>query len=754
MKKNRKNLNLNSFYNLFQIILILLFFASYGCVAFVKNKIIIDEIPKTNYDRAKTIIEDNKIEINVEVPPCIFDPTHSKYQKNTDFLLLGLPYYTTNTIKKENIIRFSFKDTNNKLHYYEIPSKVSYFQLFGIPIVSVALTKYALDFCYKPSKHDNTIAFYSFYNNLTFKDKFLFWKDPLCFFNSEVKRLLKTNPKKTILEIKSINNEKLFEYTSKTLKEDQSLLFSVIDFLKSDEFNYYTPDVNKNYCYNDSPLGGYKIELALLSNNKEFYKKINKFSPIKIQYCNQVLNLCQVETSNNKLFISLKDKQYLKKFDDTFYHNYFKLIENKTKTDMSVERSKVNGVQFFYNEDDKLIIKQYVNNILGLEKYNNIPTPEKIKALVEQYPILYNEFFGDNTLFENLINSDLSLYDLTKYVDIAVKGNVFSFSRILSYVKKCPKKENLLSMIHDPQFRKYQCSFIIKFKNCYLKTLEDIIEFDKNIVSRYKNCDNRIYQQKTEKYIHQGGFYHTSIKDCILKMDVTDIPYFVKKLNECKYCRKADYYVSEFANCNNFGNNLNINNFLSSIEYKYILRKLPVIINTETNKSKKSYKIILSFKSKEDIDIDITFDFISKCRFTKKTSKFENVGFFERLFGATHKTSFYNHYACGPKKNDRTKIKQLLEKFPNSHITYNELLTKNSWIYSKLSDIKYHKENNNNYSNDVKQGVKEITQSHTNEYLVYCNNLNMHGVSSIVKNITKCKSIRDHGVQKCIVGTI
>ncbi len=122
-------------------------------------------------------------------------------------------------------------------------------------------------------------------------------------------------------------------------------------------------------------------------------------------------------------------------------------------------------------------------------------------------------------------------------------------------------------------------------------------------------------------------------------------------------------FRSNIMKLSDFGKNLNLNNFLTSIEYKYILKNLKFKLNLFNNVDYYELDIILKEKKFQ------TFKIKSQCQEKGKFTQQEEIGLFESFAGALigsqgHKNSdtFTVHYVklqCKAKQSDLINIKKL-----------------------------------------------------------------------------------------------
>jgi len=501
---------------------------SYGCVAWLKTNIDLPEIQDQKIKKAKRIVEINQIKIEIDNNACSF-------QRRNNFLLdnisdifffphvLGLPHYSELSLKK-NHYKFKFYHKHSGFLSIEIPSKTIYYQVIGVPIVgSMFAETDAKHYCGQPDKKAQTIAFSNLYEKLSLQKKYLFWEDISVFYHEEVKSHLSSNPDKTIQAINAIGDSELQKYLSETLRKNSNLMLSSMDVINN-QFNN-KEDSSKKF-YNNEVIEAYKSEQSFIDRQNPIIIKL--FTPIIINYCNDVSQLCQIMAINKKVFIAADDRKNIIQWDKHYYiHLYNK---NKTKEDY---------LQYYKDYPDSYLRE---NSLLEWAKRENTEasylkffTNSKDKKLKDKAKELYEPI-----LFSKGINDKKSIKTISQYIidypkgkyiskakkhrekvlfNISVK-NKYSSKLIESYIYQYPKGK----YIKKAKAHQEKVYYNIAVKNKDLKSCNDYLRlFQKG---RFKN---KIKQIKEKVEFDKAVYYDT----------LNSYENFISNYPNGKYTKKA-----------------------------------------------------------------------------------------------------------------------------------------------------------------------------------------------------------------------
>lgn len=221
---------------------------------------------------------------------------------------------------------------------------------------------------------------------------------------------------------------------------------------------------------------------------------------------------------------------------------------------------------------------------------------------------------------------------------------------------------------------------------------------------------------------------------------VRDIPSFVKYMRSQGF-KTPKVYRFEFLRLVDFGKHVTATNFLNSIEYKYALQ----YINPKCTAygSEYGFHIKINYADSKVFQ----YKFPLACKYKRRTTKVEDLGFFE-VFGtggtAESKNVTYDVYRCKLGKSDISKVKRL-EKGLHTRV-FSKVLADAPWdkyvvvgkTYNKAtyrpSNVTYdgstQKESSGGSSKSVRKrassGVKEVyvgsTTSQGKQYVIRCRN--------------------------------
>jgi len=379
---------------------------SYGCVAWVKSTIDFPETTQQAIKKGKKIIEINYIKIEMENDICK-RLRLTEFGSNSELLfstIFGIPNYVRLSLGDKNY-KFKVYDKHSSIQYFEIPSKTIYYQLFAIPLIGVPFADdYAPHYCDKADKDILDVAFSIYYNKLSLQGKYLYWIDVTRFYNEEVKSLLLSKPSMTIRAINEIGNSELQRCLSETLQNDPNFMLSNMYTIKN-EFNYSNVSEVNNY-YNNEVLQAYVSARSLI--NKQNPLTIGLFTPMEIEYCNNISKICKIYINDKEVFIISDDKKTIIPWDRPFYlHQY-----NKNNT----------------NEDYLKYFHEYPGSFL---KEKSLLEWAKRENTEEAYLT-----FLKNASQDEYLKKAKELYDPVMY-QLAV-SNEYSLTRVDSYIERYP----------------------------------------------------------------------------------------------------------------------------------------------------------------------------------------------------------------------------------------------------------------------------------------------------------------------------
>lgn len=154
---------------------------------------------------------------------------------------------------------------------------------------------------------------------------------------------------------------------------------------------------------------------------------------------------------------------------------------------------------------------------------------------------------------------------------------------------------------------------------------------------------------------------------------VKDIPRFVKYMRSQGF-KTPKSYCFEFLRLTDFGEHVSITNLLNSIEYKYALQYIKPKCSADG--SEYGFNIIINYANSKTFQ----YKFPLVCKYKKRTTKVEDLGFFE-VFGtggmAESKNVTYDVYSCTLRKSDISKI-QRLEKVLHTHV-FSQAMADSPW---------------------------------------------------------------------------
>ncbi len=186
-----------------------------------------------------------------------------------------------------------------------------------------------------------------------------------------------------------------------------------------------------------------------------------------------------------------------------------------------------------------------------------------------------------------------------------------------------------------------------------------------------------------------------------------------------------------------FGENLKIDTFFNSPEYKYILKN-NYKITTALRKNNNKFYIDVSFNF-----VDVSFVFNSDCHFVKEKAVSSETGFLDSIFtfGADQMTNYYNVYSCSAKPSDMAKIEAFSERINNEY-AYNSIARQPNWQYSSRSSRDtdyYYDAPSSNYNNSA------VSHSSSNNNNTSSNHNSSKNNSKKIVKQPKVKEVYDGG---------
>jgi len=184
------------------------------------------------------------------------------------------------------------------------------------------------------------------------------------------------------------------------------------------------------------------------------------------------------------------------------------------------------------------------------------------------------------------------------------------------------------------------------FQNQYLNKISSLRSTRINY--EYALALNRLVKNNSRiESIILTKFFNLHVKG------INNIPSWTIKMNKLGKQNSISSFQSNIMNLSDFAKNLTLDNFLTSIEYKYVLKKLRVKKLVKIKDDNKEYGILLKYPN-----INIRLTNKPTCTSTGRTSESEfSCGF---LWGNTC-VGTYKHYNCNGETTNIAKIEQQLK---------------------------------------------------------------------------------------------
>jgi len=290
----------------------------------------------------------------------------------------------------------------------------------------------------------------------------------------------------------------------------------------------------------------------------------------------------------------------------------------------------------------------------------------------------------DNHITEELKTFIASLSDMNANPKINISNDTKEFLSYLSFYTLFFDRLNTLPKTEINY--NYALSFIDQ-----LQKINIDVDSSKGILLA-KQDELKAQIARIEKETNDK-FFHSSVKS------IKDVPQWMDQMIQRGKQETIADYIPSIMKLTDFGKNLNPNNFFNSIEYKYVLKDLPLKKAGKIKEYGDKYGIYLSYPNKT-----IYLTQKPSCKETGHTSTSEfSCGF---LWMNTC-VGTYEEYKC---KGDTSKIAQIEQQLLGTTKVANEL--KQGWKYDHMVS-RYTKDNS---SSSTSSGMRESECYKISEY--------------------------------------
>jgi hypothetical protein len=449
--------------------------------------------------------------------------------------------------------------------------------------------------------------------------------------------------------------------------------------------------INKKYYFNPYNKNHLSIKSFDGEENVKIYIKKYKYTPnnfAKFRIKNLILNIDELlRTKNSTLLkeaINLVTKNQLKK---SLYNYLIQLREEEKQNFYSVMKEKdldvLNSYINIYKGSQYL--PKVKDKIAFIEKENLIK-----KFRLEKTPQSYYQSY-------KLSKDKDDIRDMLKYFDDLNKLLVFLEDKN-EIIQEELIKQKLVKFYRE----KNDIKSLIK--------AYDISKDKNDLTSVYTKITN-----STEEVVLEDSLINIFYEGYVSNFE--NAIKFIAIINKLRLIDKNKYF-NKIIKLPDFKKDFIILNFLSSLEYKTLLKDLkPTIKFIATGDN--------SYLDLKYLDTHIKLTIKNKCSYSHQTSKEKTLGFMEVFLGASmkynSKTVFYNVYSCKIEDKEIQNINSIYKEIYGfiEHNNYN-------WTKSLYS----HKE----YNTDINATNKSKCYSINN------NNLRSLCLGSMDKN--SCYSIK------------
>ncbi len=303
--------------------------------------------------------------------------------------------------------------------------------------------------------------------------------------------------------------------------------------------------------------------------------------------------------------------------------------------------------------------------------------------------------------FRNIINfskSDDNIKVNIKHIDNSTSRELVSLLKSLSD-KSASSQINISNSTQK----------LLSNKRFYKKYLYQIDTLkDENINYGYALALNTLLKNdsKIESTI-LNKFFNLNVKS------IKNVPQWVDNMSQFGKQNKISYFISKIMKLSDFGKKLNLNNFFTSIEYKYVLKDLKLKVRKIKNYDKE-YGILLEYPNK-----DIRLIQKPTCTSTGKTTESEfSCGF---LWSNTC-IGTYQDYDCSGDTSKITYIERKLRGTTKVATALDKGWSYNTMISRRTKPSSSSASNYCNYINN--RDMQNSCYAQTGKGQNYCNYIN------------------------------
>lgn len=191
-------------------------------------------------------------------------------------------------------------------------------------------------------------------------------------------------------------------------------------------------------------------------------------------------------------------------------------------------------------------------------------------------------------------------------------------------------------------------------------------------------------------------------------------------------------YYKKFMKSKYFGKSLSLSNFLTSSEYKYILKNIKPKIDFYTLQDESIFKF--DFNG-ETIRLEENAD----CKYISSYSENQNLGFIEGIFTflspIKDKTVYFSKYECKPYESAINKLENI-EYAYNINNNLSSSLRSKTWTYTKNTGYNYNRYSRkdlNSYSSQTNSTAKSQVKKSSSSSSAYVVSIKKKGKDQIIK---------------------